>query len=75
MDKGEKAKGGEDMNGLLIANWVMFAAVVLYALGLFFYLVKSRYEFIQLGRKEEFELKLKERIGDLAERYLDNPSF
>ncbi|MDI7740923.1 (Fe-S)-binding protein [Lysinibacillus fusiformis] len=56
------------MNGLLIANWVLFAAVVLYSLGLFFYLVKTRYEFIQLGKKEEFELKLKERIGDLAEK-------
>lgn len=56
------------MNGLLIANWVLFAAVVLYALGLFFYLVKTRYEFIQLGKKEEFELKLKERISDLAEK-------
>lgn len=56
------------MNGLLIVNWVLFIAVVLYALGLFVYLVKTRYEFIKLGRKEEFELKLKQRIEDLAEK-------
>ncbi|RHW40036.1 (Fe-S)-binding protein [Lysinibacillus yapensis] len=56
------------MNGLLIANWVLFIAVVLYALGLFFYLLKTRYDFIKLGRKEDFDLKLKERIEDLAEK-------
>ena len=56
------------MKGLLIANWVLFIGVVVYALGLFGYLVKTRYDFIQLGKKEEFELRLKERLADLAEK-------
>lgn len=42
------------MNALLIANWVLFIAVVLYAVGLFVYLLKTRYEFVKLGKKEEF---------------------
>ena len=56
------------MKGLLIANWALFIGVVLYAFGLFAYLVKTRYQFIQLGKKEEFQLRLKERLADLAEK-------
>ncbi|MFF5993934.1 (Fe-S)-binding protein [Lysinibacillus sp. KU-BSD001] len=55
-------------NTLLIVNWVATIAVILYALGLFAYLLKTRYQFIQLGRKEEFEQKLSERISDLVEK-------
>ena len=56
------------MSTLLIINWIAFVAVLFYALGLFAYLLKTRYDYIQLGRKEEFELKLSERIGDLVEK-------
>ena len=50
------------MNPLLIANWVLFIAVVLYALGLFAYLLKTRYTYIKLGKKVEFEDNVKERL-------------
>ncbi|MEK4423995.1 (Fe-S)-binding protein [Solibacillus sp. FSL K6-1523] len=56
------------MNALLIVNWIAFGAVLLYALGLFVYLLKTRYDFIQLGRKEEFDQKLSARIGDIVEK-------
>ena len=45
------------MNPLLIANWILFLAVVAYALALFTYLIKTRIQFIKLGRKEEFDNK------------------
>ena len=56
------------MDTLLIVNWVATIAVILYALGLFAYLLKTRYQFIQLGRKESFDQKLNERISDLVEK-------
>lgn len=56
------------MNTLLIINWVAFVLVVLYALGLFAYLLKTRYEYVKLGRKEQFEAKIKERVQDLIEK-------
>lgn len=56
------------MDTLLIVNWVAFVAVVLYGVGLFAYLLKTRYEFVQLGRKETFDTRLSERIGDLVEK-------
>ena len=56
------------MSTLLIVNWVATIAVILYALGLFAYLLKTRYQFVQLGRKEEFDTKIGERIGDLVEK-------
>ena len=56
------------MNTLLIVNWVAFIVVLLYGLGLFAYLLKTRYEFIRLGRKEEFNQKLSDRIGDIIEK-------
>ena len=43
------------MNPLLIANWFLFLVVTAYAVGLFAYLVKTRYEYIKLGKKVEFE--------------------
>ena len=43
------------MHPLLIANWILFLAVVAYALALFTYLIKTRIQFIKLGRKEEFD--------------------
>ena len=56
------------MDTLLIVNWVATIAVILYAVGLFAYLLKTRYQFIQLGRKESFDQKLNERISDLVEK-------
>ena len=58
------------MNTLLIINWVAFVAVLLYAFGLFAYLLKTRYNYIQLGRKEQFDAKVKERVDDLIEKVL-----
>jgi len=39
------------MSPLVIANIVLAIVVVLYAVGLFFYLLKTRYKFVQLGKK------------------------
>lgn len=50
------------MSPLLIANWVLFLVVTAYAIGLFTYLLKTRYEFIKLGKKVEFEDNFKERM-------------
>ena len=58
------------MNWLLIVNWVAFIAVILYAAGLFAYLLKTRYNYIQLGRKEEFDANIKKRVDDLVEKVL-----
>ncbi|WP_391119907.1 (Fe-S)-binding protein [Psychrobacillus sp. L3] len=46
----------------LIVNWVLFVAVTLYAIGLFAYLLKTRYAYIKLGKKVEFEDNVKERL-------------
>ncbi|ANU14055.1 Fe-S oxidoreductase [Planococcus halocryophilus Or1] len=50
------------MEPLLIANWILFIAVTAYAFYLFIYLLKSRYDFIQLGKKVEFEENFNERL-------------
>ncbi|ANU10025.1 Fe-S oxidoreductase [Planococcus antarcticus DSM 14505] len=50
------------MEPLLIANWVLFIAVTAYAVYLFIYLLKSRYDFIKLGKKVEFEENFSERL-------------
>ena len=50
------------MNPFLIANWILFIAVVVYAVGLFAYLLKTRYTYIKLGKKVEFEDNVKERL-------------
>ncbi|MBM7580887.1 heterodisulfide reductase-related iron-sulfur binding cluster [Jeotgalibacillus terrae] len=47
---------------LLIVNWIAFILVTAYAVYLFGYLVKSRYDFIKLGKKEEFDNNVKERM-------------
>ncbi|RBW68681.1 (Fe-S)-binding protein [Bacillus taeanensis] len=51
------------MNVLLLMNWIAFLLVLGYALYLFSYVVKSRYEFIKLGKKANFYSTLKERIS------------
>ncbi|MFB5086187.1 (Fe-S)-binding protein [Psychrobacillus sp. PGGUH221] len=50
------------MSPLLIANWLLFIAVTLYAIGLFVYLLRTRYAYIKLGKKVEFEDNVKERL-------------
>lgn len=50
------------MNGLLVLNWVLFLVVVLYAVYLFSYLLKTRYDFIKLGKKTEFDQNVKARL-------------
>lgn len=50
------------MSPLLIANWILFLAVTAYGLALFTYLIKTRIQFIKLGRKEEFDNNIKERL-------------
>jgi Fe-S oxidoreductase len=50
------------MNGLLWVNLIAFLAVTAYAISLFVYVVKTRIEFIKLGKKVEFENNVKERM-------------
>jgi len=50
------------MHPLLIANWILFLAVVAYALALFTHLIKTRIQFIKLGKKEEFDNNISERL-------------
>ncbi|OKL37554.1 (Fe-S)-binding protein [Domibacillus mangrovi] len=50
------------MNGLLWLNLIAATFVIAYAVWLFVYLLKTRYAFIKLGKKEEFERKKDERI-------------
>ncbi|MBO9130112.1 heterodisulfide reductase-related iron-sulfur binding cluster [Bacillus sp. 165] len=49
------------MNVWLLVNWCAFLAVTGYALYLFAYLIKTRIEYIRLGKKIEFDNKVKER--------------
>lgn len=46
----------------LLLNTIAFILVTCYALYLFLYLIKTRYEYIKLGRKEEFDCQFKERL-------------
>lgn len=49
------------MNGLLWINLIAFLLVTAYALSLFVYVVKTRIEFIKLGKKSEFDDDIKDR--------------
>ncbi|WP_449538099.1 (Fe-S)-binding protein [Ferdinandcohnia sp. Marseille-Q9671] len=51
------------MNTLLLINLLAFLAVTAYALYLFVYLIKTRIAYIKLGKKVEFDGKVKERLG------------
>lgn len=53
------------MNGWLWLNAAAAIFVIAYAVSLFVYLLKTRYEFIKLGKKEEFEQKRDERIQSI----------
>lgn len=56
-------KGDVWMNTLLVINWIAFLAVTLYGISLFAYLVKTRVEFIKLGKKAEWDFTVKERLN------------
>jgi Fe-S oxidoreductase len=53
------------LDPLLIANWILFLAVVAYALALFTHLIKTRIQFIKLGRKTEFDENVRERLRNI----------
>lgn len=50
------------MNGLLWINLIAFLFVTAYAVSLFVYLIKTRMEYIKLGKKSEFDDDAKERM-------------
>ncbi|WP_449620162.1 heterodisulfide reductase-related iron-sulfur binding cluster [Robertmurraya sp. Marseille-Q9965] len=50
------------MNGLLWINLIATILVIAYAVSLFVYVVKTRITFIKLGKKEEFDNNVKERM-------------
>ncbi len=53
------------MDTLLVINWIAFLIVTGYALYLFGYLIKTRYEYIKLGKEEEFTSNVKERLNNI----------
>ncbi|KKK39146.1 hypothetical protein WQ57_05065 [Mesobacillus campisalis] len=53
------------MNGLLWINLIATIAVIGYAVYLFAYLLKTRYQFIKLGKKEEYDQRKDERIRNI----------
>ena len=55
-------KGVVVMDTFLYVNWALFLVVTGYAAYLFITLVKTRYEFIKLGKKAEWNNTTKERI-------------
>lgn len=50
------------VNSLLILNFLAFLFVTAYAVHLFTYLIKTRIAYIKLGKKVEFDQKVKERL-------------
>ena len=53
------------MSPLLIANWILAILVIAYGVYLFAYLIKTRIEFIKMGKKEEFDHNVKERLNKI----------
>lgn len=53
------------MNGLLWGNLIAFLLVTAYAVSLFVYLIKTRIQFIKLGKKVEFDNNVKERMDKI----------
>lgn len=47
----------------IVINWILFLVVVAYAVYLFATLVKTRIEYIKLGKEAEFIMETKERIN------------
>lgn len=53
------------METFIIVNWIAFIIVTAYALFLFGQLVYTRYSYIKLGKKAEFDRSTKERWNDI----------
>ncbi|QED49759.1 heterodisulfide reductase-related iron-sulfur binding cluster [Cytobacillus dafuensis] len=53
------------MTGLLWVNLIGFLLVTAYAISLFVYVIKTRIEYIKLGKKVEFDNNVKERLGKI----------
>ncbi|MCA1026389.1 MULTISPECIES: heterodisulfide reductase-related iron-sulfur binding cluster [Cytobacillus] len=53
------------MNALLWVNLIATVLVIAYALSLFAYLLKTRYEYIKLGKKTAFDNNVKERMNKI----------
>lgn len=58
-------KKGRRISMLLWVNIIAFLFVTAYALSLFVYVVKTRLAFIKLGKKVEFDNRVKERLGKI----------
>lgn len=50
------------MNDLLVLNWIAFVAITVYGIFLFIHVLKTRYTFVKLGKKAEFDHTLKQRL-------------
>ncbi len=55
------------MNIWLFFNWLAFAVITAYAVYLFIYVIQTRTAYIKLGRKAEFDGKVKERWQNVKE--------
>ncbi len=55
------------MEGLLWINLIAFLLVAAYAVSLFVYLISTRMKYIKLGKKVEFDNRVKERMDLLKE--------
>jgi Fe-S oxidoreductase len=55
-------KGAFLVNGLLWVNLIAFLLVTAYAISLFVYVVKTRMEYIKLGKRTDFDNNVKERL-------------
>lgn len=53
------------MDRLLIVNLLLFLYVTTYAIYMFVYFVKTRFEYIKLGKKVEFDERFKERLQEV----------
>ncbi|WP_080843805.1 4Fe-4S dicluster domain-containing protein [Cytobacillus gottheilii] len=53
------------MNGLLWLNLIAFIFVTAYAVGLFVYVIRTRIQYIKLGKKVEFDNNIKERMNKI----------
>lgn len=53
------------MNGLLWINLAATIIVIAYGVGLFTYLLRTRTAYVKLGKKVEFDKRVKERLGKI----------
>ncbi|MCA1010930.1 heterodisulfide reductase-related iron-sulfur binding cluster [Halobacillus halophilus] len=54
------------MNPLLLANWILFLGVTIYGLYLFVSVVRTRIAYIKMGKKFEFDGKIKRRLQKIG---------